>query len=106
MLTLTLSEARARLPEILDRVAAGEEVHITRHGTPVAAVIGHDRWMKTKRQETLATARELMRRLKTVERRPLEEFVPNPDWDVEAHIREIREGRDKDPWEGIISDDD
>ncbi len=99
MLTLTLSEARARLPEILDRVAAGEEVHITRHGAPVAAVIGHDRWMKTKRQDLLAGARELRRRLESVERRPLEEFVPNLDWDVEAHIAEIRDGRDDDPWE-------
>ena len=44
--------------------------------------------------------------LESAERRPLEEFVPNPDWDVEAHIAEIREGRDKDPWDGISSDDD
>ena len=101
MLTLSLSEARARLPEILDRVAAGEEVHITRHGAPIAAVVGHDRWMKTKRQDLLAGARELRRMLETVERGSLEEYVPNPDWDVEAHIAEIREGRDKNPWEGI-----
>jgi len=106
MLTLTLSEARARLPEVLDKVAAGEEVHITRHGAPVAAVIGHDRWMKTKRQETLAKARELRQRLESVKRRPLEEFVPVTDWDVEAHIAEIREGRDNDPWDRYDRRDD
>lgn len=99
MLTLSLSEARARLPELLDRVAAGEEVHITRHGAEAAVLVDPDRWMTTKRQETLAKARELRQRLESVERRPLEEFVPITDWDVEAHIAEIREGRDSDPWD-------
>ena len=43
MESLTVSEARARLPEILDRVEAGEEITITRHGRPGrrAAAAGH-----------------------------------------------------------------
>ena len=36
------SEARAALPEILDRVEAGEEAVITRHGKPVAVVVRPD----------------------------------------------------------------
>lgn len=36
---MTASEARAALPEILDRVLRGEEVEITRHGKPVAVVV-------------------------------------------------------------------
>ena len=39
---MTISEARAALPEVLDRVAEGEEVTITRHGRPVAVVIRPD----------------------------------------------------------------
>ena len=39
MTTVTVSQARATLPELLDRVLAGEEITITRHGTPVAVVI-------------------------------------------------------------------
>jgi antitoxin (DNA-binding transcriptional repressor) of toxin-antitoxin stability system len=39
---MTISEARAALPEVLDRVAGGEEVTITRHGRPVAVVIRPD----------------------------------------------------------------
>jgi antitoxin (DNA-binding transcriptional repressor) of toxin-antitoxin stability system len=39
---MTVSEARAALPEVLDRVAGGEEVTITRHGRPVAVVIRPD----------------------------------------------------------------
>lgn len=39
---MTISEARAALPEVLDRVAEGEEVTITRHGRPIAVVIRPD----------------------------------------------------------------
>jgi hypothetical protein len=42
MAMMTISEARAALPEVLDRVAEGEEVTITRHGRPVAVVIRPD----------------------------------------------------------------
>ena len=42
MAMMTVSEARAALPEVLDRVAGGEEVTITRHGRPVAVVIRPD----------------------------------------------------------------
>jgi antitoxin (DNA-binding transcriptional repressor) of toxin-antitoxin stability system len=39
---MTVSEARAALPQVLDRVAEGEEVTITRHGRPVAVVVRPD----------------------------------------------------------------
>ena len=38
MLTVNLAQAKARLSELLDKVEAGEEVVITRHGRPVAHV--------------------------------------------------------------------
>ena len=40
--TITVSKARAALPQILQRVRAGEEVTITRHGEPVAVVVRPD----------------------------------------------------------------
>ena len=40
--TMTVSKARAALPQILQRVLAGEEVTITRHGEPVAVVVRPD----------------------------------------------------------------
>jgi prevent-host-death family protein len=36
MVTVTLVEAKAHLSELLDKVEAGEQVVITRHGKPVA----------------------------------------------------------------------
>jgi len=38
MLTVTLVEAKTRLSELLDKVEAGEEVVITRHGRPAARI--------------------------------------------------------------------
>jgi prevent-host-death family protein len=40
--TVSLSDAQATLPALLDRVAHGEEITITRHGVPVAVVIRPD----------------------------------------------------------------
>ena len=42
MAVITISEARAALPEVLTRVEAGEEITITRHGSPIAVVVRPD----------------------------------------------------------------
>ncbi|HEY1935496.1 MAG TPA: type II toxin-antitoxin system prevent-host-death family antitoxin [Acetobacteraceae bacterium] len=38
MLTVNLAQAKSHLSELLDRVEAGEDIVITRHGKPVARV--------------------------------------------------------------------
>ncbi len=38
MVTVSLARAKAHLSELLDRVEAGEEIVITRHGKPVAVI--------------------------------------------------------------------
>ncbi len=38
MTTVSLSEAQAHLPELLEKVAAGQEVVITRDDTPLALI--------------------------------------------------------------------
>jgi prevent-host-death family protein len=42
MTSMSASEARAALPELLTRVEGGEEVTITRHGRPVAILVRPD----------------------------------------------------------------
>jgi antitoxin (DNA-binding transcriptional repressor) of toxin-antitoxin stability system len=42
MTVMTVSEARAALPEVLTRVAQGEEITITRYGSPIAVVVRPD----------------------------------------------------------------
>lgn len=57
MATLSVSEARAQLPEVLDRVAAGEEITITRHGVPVAVVLRPDAVRSRRAEATIEQAR-------------------------------------------------
>jgi antitoxin Phd_YefM of type II toxin-antitoxin system len=42
MVTMTMTQARTVLPEVLDRVAAGEEIMITRYGKPAAVLLRPD----------------------------------------------------------------
>jgi prevent-host-death family protein len=55
MVTMTISEARAALPGVLDRVDRGEEVTITRHGRPVAVVVRPDA-LRSRAEQALRTA--------------------------------------------------
>jgi len=65
---MSVSEARAALPAVLDRVQAGEEVTITRHGEPVAIVVRPDALRARRADEAFAAAtrvRELLERART-----------------------------------------
>ena len=56
---MSVSEARASLPEILDRVIAGEEVTITRHGRGVAVLVRPDAIRVRRADQALAQAERL-----------------------------------------------
>lgn len=56
---MTVSEARAAFPEILDRVLVGEEITLTRHGEPVAVVVRPDRLRVRRADEALAASERL-----------------------------------------------
>ena len=59
MSTVSVSQARATLPELLDRVSAGEEVTITRHGVAVAVVMRPDSVRSRRADRALADAEHL-----------------------------------------------
>lgn len=59
MSTVSVSEARAALPEILNRVIAGEEVTITRHGREVAVIVRPDAMRVRRADQALAEADRL-----------------------------------------------
>ncbi len=89
---MTVSEARAALPQLLDRVLAGEEVTITRHGKPVAVVVRPDNLRPRRADQALAGAAEVRDLLERSRRSPL----PPPTLSEEradALIAEIRVGR-------------
>ena len=57
---MTVSEARAALPEILNRVSEGEEITITRHGRAVAVIVRPDiMWSRSRAEEVLAESARL-----------------------------------------------
>ena len=59
MTKLTVTEARSILPELLDRVADGEEITITRHGEAVAVVLRPDAVRVRRAAQTIERAEEI-----------------------------------------------
>lgn len=73
---ITVSEARALLPQIVQRVLAGEEITLTRHGEPVAVVVRPDRLRARRADSALAVAADLHEVLETGRERPLGTLSP------------------------------
>jgi prevent-host-death family protein len=91
---VTVSEARASLPQLLDRVIAGEEVTITRRGKPVAVVVRPDALRARRAAQAFAGAQEVRELLERARRTPLAaEGSIRPEWGEEL-VRELRAGRD------------
>lgn len=68
---MTVSEARAALPQVLDRVVAGEEVTITRHGKPVAVVVRPDSLRARRAGAAFAAAATVGAALERSRKQPL-----------------------------------
>lgn len=69
-MTMSMSEVRAQLPRVLDRVEAGEDVVVTRHGKAVAVLVAPER-VRGRAPEAHAVADDLEDRLEQARRRPL-----------------------------------
>jgi antitoxin (DNA-binding transcriptional repressor) of toxin-antitoxin stability system len=63
MAVMTVSEARAALPEVLNRVEDGEEITITRHGRPVAVIVRPDIMRSRSRAESLLVEADKLHRM-------------------------------------------
>jgi antitoxin (DNA-binding transcriptional repressor) of toxin-antitoxin stability system len=95
MSTMTASEARAALPSILDRVLAGEEVTITRHGQPVAVIVRPD-VIRVRRSDQVVADAERVRDLLTAARsRSLDHPTVKPERadELVESVRASRSGR-------------
>lgn len=93
--TLTISEARAVLPRIIERVQAGEEVTITRHGEPVAVVVRPDA-LRSRRIGELQRDVERIRDLLAAGRRaPLPARGTLSEERAEELVADIRAGRSR-----------
>lgn len=62
--TIGAYDAKTRFSELLDRVAEGEEITITKHGTPVARLVPIQRKTSVdERRTAIREMRELSKRL-------------------------------------------
>ena len=93
MAIMTVSEARAALPELLTRVEAGEEVTITRHGRPVAVVVRPD-VLRPRAEVVIEEAARLHETLMAARDEELSIEPGLTSEEAEELIREIRAGRD------------
>jgi antitoxin (DNA-binding transcriptional repressor) of toxin-antitoxin stability system len=95
MSAMSVSEARAALHELLERVAVGEEVTITRHGQPVAVVVRPDVLRSRRADSALAAAAAIGEALASARRSP---FPPAAGLSVERAeelVAAVRAGRDR-----------
>jgi prevent-host-death family protein len=46
MKTTTLADAKNNLPKLIHAAQAGDDIHLTRHGRPVAVLISEDRYQQ------------------------------------------------------------
>ena len=90
---MTVSQARAALPQLLDRVGAGEEVTITRHGRPVAVLVRPDTLRARRADEALVVAGGVRDALASGRQSPLSARPTLRPQRAEALVAEIRAGR-------------
>jgi antitoxin (DNA-binding transcriptional repressor) of toxin-antitoxin stability system len=91
---ISVSEARSKLPELLDRVGGGEEVTLTRHGVPVAVLVRPDALRPRRAAAAFARAEEIDRMLREARQRPLPgRGRLSAEW-AEQTVAELRRDRD------------
>jgi antitoxin (DNA-binding transcriptional repressor) of toxin-antitoxin stability system len=91
--TMTVSEARAVLTHVLDRVIAGEEVTLTRHGAPVAVVVRPDVLRARRSDDALAAAERVRDVLEQARTRPLPAHPTVAAVRAEELIADVRAAR-------------
>jgi prevent-host-death family protein len=91
--TVTVSEARASLPAIVERVMAGEEVTLTRHGRPVAVVVRPDALRIRRAEKALAVAANLELALERGRRSPLSTSPTMTEERADALVATVDAGR-------------
>ena len=91
---MSVSEARASLAALLDRVVEGDEITITRNGRAVAVMIRPDRLRHRRSAPILEEAERLRERMEAAGRQPLSEMKGLAPGRAEELVAELRADRD------------
>jgi antitoxin (DNA-binding transcriptional repressor) of toxin-antitoxin stability system len=93
MTIISSSEARATLPDLLNRVVNGEEVTITRHGRPVAVMVRPDALRVRRADRALALANKVRDALEAGRAAPLSSSGGLTAPRAEELVAEVRASR-------------
>jgi prevent-host-death family protein len=91
--TVSATDARASLPDLLDRVAGGEEITITRHGEPVAVLVRPDALRSRRAEHAFRVAATVRDALDAGRRSRLSDAGGLSEQRAEALLREVRASR-------------
>jgi antitoxin (DNA-binding transcriptional repressor) of toxin-antitoxin stability system len=94
MTRLSVSEARAILPEILDRVERGEEITITRHGRSAAVLLRPDAVRARRAEAAIGRSREVAELVSSARGRPLPRAVLSEER-AQEWVDAVRADRDR-----------
>ena len=95
MAVMTVSEARAALPEVLNRVEDGEEITITRRGRAVAVIVRPDiMWSRSRAEGVLADADRLNQLIEAAGKSPMSPGGLTTEYAQEL-VAAIRRDRDE-----------
>lgn len=75
MRTVGSYEAKTHLPRLLDEVAEGEEITITKHGVPVAVLVPPSRTKRRSTGEVIEELRELRKGVRLGEDLTIRELI-------------------------------
>ncbi len=90
---MTVSQARAALPEILERVRAGEEVTLTRHGVAVAVVVRPDVLRSRRAEGILQAAARIGEALDQARHTPISSRPSMTPERADELVADVRAGR-------------
>lgn len=94
MAQLSVSEARANLPGLLDRVERGEEITITRHGRPAAVLLRPDAVRARRAEQVIGRARKVAELVAAARGRPLPDAALSEDR-AQEWVDAVRADRDR-----------
>ena len=95
MSKLTATQARAALPEVLDRVTEGEEITITRHGRAVAVVVRPDALSARGAEAAFISAEQVRAAVEAGRRAPVRGAGRVSAVRAEELIAKVRAGRNR-----------
>lgn len=91
--SISVSRARAVLPQLLQRVLAGEEITLTRHGAAVAVVIRPDRLRARRADAALDRAATVHDAIASGRQRELGTISPETADDLMKDVKRARARR-------------